>query len=83
MSDNYIHLGDFEKFVRSKFKNIVEGEGLTIPRQIVGYTLDEIFNEDAVLTPAEADADGCMDVGDCKWVYGFCQKCTYFKPRTA
>jgi len=57
MSDNYIHLGDFEKFVRSKFKNIVEGEGLTIPRQIVGYTLDEIFSEDAVLTPAAPDSE--------------------------
>ena len=44
--DNYIYLGDFEKFVRSKFKNIVEGEGLTIPRQIVGYTLDEIFADE-------------------------------------
>ena len=67
MTDNYIHLGDFEKFVRSKFKNIVEGEGLTIPRQIVGYTLDEIFSEDSVLTPAAPDSEGRCGHEDRSW----------------
>ena len=34
------------------------------------------------LIPVEADAEGCADVGDCKWVDGFCHTCTYFKPCT-
>ncbi len=49
MTDNYIHLGDFENFARNRFKNIVDGKGPIIPRIAVKIALDDIFKEDAVL----------------------------------
>ena len=72
MPDDYIHLEDFEKFVRNRFKDIVEGEGLTVPRQIVGYALDEVFSDDAVLTNA-THSDGeerCILSGMCEMEMG-------------
>ena len=44
-----------ERIIRDKFKSIIEGEGLTVPRQIVGYAIDELFCEDAALTPVAPD----------------------------
>ena len=46
MNNEYIHLGDFEKYIRNKFRHIVNGKGLTIPRIIVEKTLDEVFDEE-------------------------------------
>lgn len=57
MTDDYIHLGDFEKYVRNRFKNIVGGEGLVIPRIAVKIALDDIFKPDDASQPqVEADA---------------------------
>ena len=49
MSDNYIHIGDFEVFVRNRFKHIVDGAGFTIPRLAVKRALDDIFRDDEIL----------------------------------
>lgn len=46
MNDSYINLGDFEKFVRNRFKNIVGGPGFVIPRIAVKIALDDVFKSD-------------------------------------
>lgn len=47
MSDNYIHLGDFEKYVRSRFNHIINGSGVFTTRIAVKIALDDVFSEDA------------------------------------
>lgn len=44
MKNEYIHIGDFEKYVRNRFKNIINGNGLVIPRIAIKVALDDIFN---------------------------------------
>lgn len=65
MNEDYIHLGDFEKFVRNRFKHIINGKGPIIPRIAIKIALDDIFSEDAVLTTAEPDLEEL----------GYCSKC--------
>ncbi len=33
-----------EEPIRKLFDGIINGVGLTVPRQIVGYTIDELFH---------------------------------------
>jgi len=47
VNDNYIHLKDFENFVRNRFEHIVNGAGPLIPRIAVKIALDDIFSDDA------------------------------------
>lgn len=54
---NYIHLGDFEKFVRNRFKNIIGGKGSTVPRTAVKIALDDIFKEGASQPSVQTDAE--------------------------
>ena len=59
MEDNYIHLGDFEKYVRNRFKNIVNGKGAVIPRIAVKKALDDIFTPPEQINPADAKRLPC------------------------
>jgi len=73
MSDDYIHLKDFEKFVRNRFKNIVKGERSVVPRAAVRVALDDIFkDDDAVLTNA-MHSDGKSRCEDCGQEKEFCR----------
>ena len=65
MTDDYIHLGDFEKFVRNRFKNIISGKGPIIPRIAIKIALDDIFKENVILTTDEPDLEKM----------GYCPKC--------
>ena len=38
-----LHLKGFESFVRDRFKHIVDGKGIVIPRIAVNIALDDIF----------------------------------------
>ena len=58
MKDSYIHIGDFEKYVRNRFKNIVNGKGSVIPRIAVKMALDDIFAEESPPEPV-VEADVC------------------------
>ncbi len=66
MSDNYIHLGDFEKFVRDRFKAIIEGKGSIVPRIAVKLKLDEIFSSGVSQPSIQADAMERCDFSDYK-----------------
>jgi len=74
MDDNiYINIQDFEAFVRKRFDGIVNGKGLTVPRQIVGYAIDEIFAEDVNATQQADTVDGRkqeLDMEDIMSGYG-------------
>ena len=50
INDSYINLGDFEKFVRNRFKNIVGGPEFVIPRIAVKIALDDVFKSDPTTT---------------------------------
>lgn len=57
MADDYIHLEDFEEFVRNRFKDIINGEGLTISRITVKAAINDIFSEDAILITDATDSE--------------------------
>lgn len=70
----YINLNDFEKTVRNRFKNIIEGAGPVIPRIAVKIALDDVFKPDASQPGIE---DGRADRSDCGHVFKCpdCQNC--------
>ena len=41
--------------IKKRFHHIIHGAGLVVPRQIVGYALDDIFRKDAPQPDVEAD----------------------------
>jgi len=55
MTNSYIHIRDFEKFVRDKFKHIIGGKGLVIPRMAVKLALDDVFKDDTLDAPEPAE----------------------------
>jgi len=58
----YININDFEKTVRERFKNIIEGAGPVIPRIAVKIALDDIFKPESsqpVIEDGRAEACGC------------------------
>lgn len=64
MSDSYLHIGDFEKFVRDRFKNIVGGEGPLIPRIAVKIALDDVFKTEEQSEDIVRGCD-CLDPEKC------------------
>ncbi len=75
MSDSYINLKDFEKFVRGRFKAIVGGKGSVVPRIAVKLKLDEIFSDGASqpLNPHE-QAEVCALFEMCRYKVA-CEGC--------
>ena len=55
----YVHLKDFEKFVRDRFKNIVTGNGSIIPRIAFKIALDDIFSRDIPMFAGQDEKRRC------------------------
>ena len=53
----YINVSDFEKYVRKHFNTIVSGKGLTVPRIIVKFALDEIFDKNGFIANSQKKGD--------------------------
>ena len=70
MTNSYIHIRDFEKFVRDKFKHIIGGKGLVIPRMAVKLALDDVFKDDTLDAPEPAE---CLNCGAILETY--CKEC--------
>lgn len=74
MTDSYIHLGDFEKFVRNRFKHIINGKGSIIPRIAIKIALDDIFKNNIQDKPDPEKLGYCPRCGirpcDCENLFG-------------
>jgi hypothetical protein len=74
MTDSYIHLGDFEKFVRNRFKHIINGKGSIIPRIAIKIALDDIFKNNIQDEPDLEKLGYCPRCGirpcDCENLFG-------------